>query len=89
VWHTSAVNLGVSTKDSSISYCSRGVQKLGGVEVGIKESGIIGIFHQTGKGHKRKGAETERGQNGKWHKGKRHKGIWQNQVFTKLESGIK
>jgi hypothetical protein len=35
--------------------------KNGGAEVGIKESGIIGIFHQTGKGLKRKGAKTERG----------------------------
>jgi hypothetical protein len=30
----------------------------GGVERGIKESGII-IFHQSGRGQKQKGAETE------------------------------
>jgi hypothetical protein len=31
----------------------------GGAEVGIKESGIIDIFHQTGKGPKRKRAERK------------------------------
>jgi hypothetical protein len=46
---------------------------LGTPEVGIKESGIIYYFHQSGKEHKRKGAETARGRNGKKHKGKRHK----------------
>jgi hypothetical protein len=34
---------------------------LRGAEDGIKETGIICIFHQSGKGHKWKGAETERG----------------------------
>jgi hypothetical protein len=48
-------------------------------EVGIKESGIIG---------KRKGADTEKGRNGKRQKEKRQKRIWQNQVFTKPEKKI-
>jgi hypothetical protein len=34
-------------------------------ERGIKESGIISNFDESGKGHKRKGAEKERGRNGK------------------------
>jgi DNA topoisomerase VI subunit B len=37
----------------------------GDPERGIKESGIISNFQQSGKGHKRKGTKTERGQNGK------------------------
>jgi hypothetical protein len=48
------------------------VQKVGGAKVGIKESGIIGIFHQTGKGPKRKEAETERGIK---EKGRKERGI--------------
>jgi hypothetical protein len=56
----------------------------GGAEVGIKESGIICIFHQSGKGHKRKGVQMERGRNGKRHKGKRY-----NSFCFKPESGIK
>jgi hypothetical protein len=45
----------------------------GGAEVGIKKSGIIVIFHQTGKGPKRKGDETEKAiMKGKRQKGKRH-----------------
>jgi hypothetical protein len=56
----------------------------GGAEVGIKEFGIISIFHQSGKGHKRNGAETERGRNGKRHTGKRH-----NSFCSKPEIGIK
>jgi hypothetical protein len=56
----------------------------GDAEVGIKESGIICIFHQSGKGHKRKGAETEKGRNGKRHKGTKH-----NSFCFKPESGTK
>jgi hypothetical protein len=52
-------------------------------EAGIKESGIIYYFHQSGKGHKRKGAETERSikERGIKERGIREKGIikyWSN-----------
>jgi hypothetical protein len=51
-----------------------GLAKEGGTggmpEVGIKESGIIYYFQPSGKGHKRKGAETERGRFGKGQKRK-------------------
>jgi hypothetical protein len=60
---------------------------MGTPERGLKESGIIGNFHQSGKGHKganRKEAKKERGRIGK-----RQKGIWPNQVFTKPECGLK
>jgi hypothetical protein len=43
-----------------------------GAEVGIKESGIIGIFNHSGKGPKRKGAETERGRK---ERGRKERGI--------------
>jgi hypothetical protein len=49
-----------------------------GAEVGIKESGIISIFHQTGKGPKRKGAETEKGpkrKGAKRERGRKERGI--------------
>jgi hypothetical protein len=61
---------------STSALCFLPYTDFGGMpERGIKESGIISNFQQSGKGHKRKGAETERGQNGKWHEGKMHKGI--------------
>jgi hypothetical protein len=65
-------------------FCFLTTRNIGGAEVGIKESGIISIFHQSGKGHKQNGAETERGRNGKRHQGKRH-----NSFCSKPESGIK
>jgi hypothetical protein len=46
----------------------------GGGEGGIKKSGINVIFHLSRKWQKRKGAETERGRNGKEQTEKRHKG---------------
>jgi hypothetical protein len=63
-------------------------------ERGIKEFGIIGIFHQSGKRHEQKGAKTERGRNGKRQKGKRQKGKGQkgkgyNSFSIKPERGIK
>jgi hypothetical protein len=44
----------------------------GGAEVGIKESGIIGIFQHSGKGPKRKRAETERGRK---KRGRKERGV--------------